>query len=131
MKKIGILNKDISEVIAGLGHMDTITIGDAGLPVPEGTRRIDLAVKKGVPCFFDVLETVLEEYKVQKVTIASEMVDVSPEVFGRIKELFKDVEIELISHDSFKERTKTSRAVIRTGEFTPYANIILESGVVF
>lgn len=131
MKKIGVINKDISEVIAGLGHMDTLTICDAGLPIPDSTRRIDLAVKKGVPSFFDVLETILEECQVQKVTIASEMVNMSPELYIKIEEIFKDVEIKLIPHFEFKEMTKSSKAVVRTGEFTPYANIILESGVIF
>lgn len=131
MKKIGILNKEISDTIAGLGHTDTIVIGDAGLPIPDSTRRIDLAVKKGVPGFFDVLETVLTEMQVQKATVAVEMETVSPEAFERVKNLFDNIEIVKITHDELKKRTATAKAVIRTGEFTPYANIILESGVVF
>lgn len=131
MKKIGVLNKDISEVISGLGHMDTITIGDAGLPIPVGPRRIDLAVMQGIPGFLDVLGAVLLEMQVQKVTIAMEMGEISPQISLRIKEMFKDVEIEMVPHREFKEKTRHSKAVIRTGEFTPYANIILESGVVF
>ena len=31
----------------------------------------------------------------------------------------------------FKVLTKDSKAVVRTGEYSPYANIILKSGVVF
>jgi len=131
MKKTGILNKDISEVIASLGHTDTIAIGDAGLPIPDGPRRIDLAVCQGVPPFFSVLETVLSELKVQKVTIASEMKDVSNDVYAKIIEMFKDIEVEVIPHTELKKRLCSTKAVIRTGEFTPYANIILEAGVVF
>jgi len=131
MKKIGILNKDISEVVAGLGHTDTVAIGDAGLPIPDGPRRIDLAVRQGIPSFFDVLETVLSEIKVQKITIASEMKDVSADVHKRIIEMFRDIEVEMIPHSELKKRLGSTKAVIRTGEFTPYANIILESGVIF
>ncbi len=44
MKKTGILNQPISSVIAGLGHMDTLVIADAGLPIPPEAQRIDLAL---------------------------------------------------------------------------------------
>lgn len=131
MKKTGILNTELSAVIAEMGHMDTLVIGDAGLPVPEGRKRIDLAVKEGIPGFLDVLETVLLELKVQKVVIAAEMEIISPQVYQKLQETFKNIEIEKISHSAFKEKTKTAKAIVRTGEFTPYANIILESGVVF
>ncbi|HHV66002.1 MAG TPA: D-ribose pyranase [Peptococcaceae bacterium] len=131
MKKTGILNKDISEVIAGLGHTDTIAIGDAGLPIQDGPRRIDLAVSPGIPLFFDVLKAVLSEMEVQKITIASEMKDISPDVYKRIIEMFMDIEVEMIPHSELKKRLVSTKAVIRTGEFTPYSNIILESGVIF
>jgi D-ribose pyranase len=45
--------------------------------------------------------------------------------------LLGDVSIETVTHLVFKEQTRSARAVIRTGEFTPYANVILVSGVVF
>lgn len=131
MKKTGVLNRDISEIIASLGHMDTIVIGDAGLPIPDGPKRIDLAVSKGVPSFMDVLQAVLTELKVQKLVIASEMMEASPDIYKKILSMLPGVEVEMVPHAEFKARTKSSKAVIRTGEFTPYANIILESGVIF
>ena len=73
MKKGSLLNKEISSVIAGMGHTDMLTIGDCGLPVPENVRRIDLALKKGVPTFEDTLKVVLEELCVEKVIIACEI----------------------------------------------------------
>jgi D-ribose pyranase len=48
VKKIGILNQPISSVIAGLGHMDTLFVADAGLPIPQETQRIDLALVEGM-----------------------------------------------------------------------------------
>lgn len=131
MKKKGMLNDKISEVIASMCHMDTLVIADAGLPIPDNIRRIDLAVKKNVPSFMDVLTTVLEELQVQRVTIAAEMETLSPMLFDDIKAIFKTTEIEIIPHAEFKKKTKLAKAIIRTGEFTPYANIILESGVIF
>ena len=131
MKKIGILNQPISSVIAGLGHTDTLVIADAGLPIPPETQRVDLALTEGIPSFLDTLRVVLTEMEVGRAIIAEEMLDVSPQVYEAVKEMLGDVPIEIVTHLIFKERTRSARAVIRTGEFTPYANVILTAGVVF
>ena len=131
MKKIGILNQPISSVIAGLGHTDTLVIADAGLPIPPETRRIDLALTEGIPSFLDTLRVVLTEMEVERAIVAEEMLDSSPQVYEAVKEMLGDVPIETVTHLIFKERTRSARAVIRTGEFTPYANVILTAGVVF
>lgn len=131
MKKIGILNQEISCVVAGMGHNDMLVIGDAGLPIPGEVKRIDLAVKQGVPGFFDTLETILLELKLDKVIIARETFEVSPQVGSQLRELFKDTPIVEVNHEDLKKLSAEARAVVRTGEFTPYANIILVSGVVF
>ncbi|UCD99739.1 MAG: D-ribose pyranase [Chloroflexota bacterium] len=131
MKKIGILNQEISAVIAGMGHMDTVVIADAGLPIPDETQRIDLALTGGVPGFLETLLVVLEELQVEKAIIAEEMVNTSPEMYKPAQEILKEVPIVKVSHEEFKLQTRSARAVIRTGEFTPYANIILVAGVVF
>lgn len=131
MKKTGILNKDISEVVAGLGHKDTLVIADAGLPIPAETRRIDLALMAGIPTFLDTLRAVLTEMYVERAIVAEEMLKVSPSVYQAIEELLGDVPVETVTHLTLKDQTRSARAVIRTGEFTPYANVILVSGVVF
>ena len=131
MKKNTLLNQPISTVIAGMGHKDTLTIGDCGLPIPEGPQRIDLALRKGIPAFVDTLETVLCELYVEKVTIAREMKEVNPKLYSYMKTKFQDIEIEEIDHEEFKCRTRNSKAVIRTGECQEYANIIIQSGVTF
>lgn len=131
MKKIGVLNQPISSVIAGLGHMDTLVIADAGLPIPSETQRIDLALVEGIPTFLDTLRAVLREMEVERAIVAEEMLNVSPEVYEAIKGLLGDVPIETVTHLIFKEQTRSAQAVVRTGEFTPYANIILVAGVVF
>jgi D-ribose pyranase len=131
MKKTGILNKDISAVVASLGHQDTLVIADAGLPIPAETLRIDLALTEGIPSFLDTLRVVLTEMQVERAIIAEEMLEASPNVYQAIKELLGDMPIETVTHLIFKEKTRSAQAVIRTGEFTPYANVILVSGVVF
>jgi D-ribose pyranase len=131
MKKTGILNKDISEVVASLGHQDTLVIADAGLPIPAEIRRIDLALTEGIPGFLDTLRVVLTEMQVERAIVADEIIEASPDVYQALKELLGEVPIETVTHLIFKEQTRSARVVIRTGEFTPYANVILVSGVVF
>ena len=65
MKRHGILNSNISRVLSSMGHTDRIAIADCGLPVPEGTERIDLAVTFGNPRFMDVLKAVSSDMKIE------------------------------------------------------------------
>jgi D-ribose pyranase len=131
MKKIGVINAPISTVIAELGHMDRLTIADAGLPIPKEVQRIDLALAKGIPGFIDTLRVVLSEMEIEKVVVADEIKQISPSMLTEIQSLIGDTPVDFVPHQQFKDLTKSSRAIIRTGEFTPYANIILVSGVVF
>lgn len=131
MKKQGILQHELSEVIATLGHTDQLVIADAGLPIPPEVKRIDLAVTAGIPRFLQVLEVVLQEVQVERAILAREMAQKSPHLRRDLATLLGSMPVEEISHEEFKQLTRRARAVVRTGEFTPYANIILISGVVF
>jgi D-ribose pyranase len=131
MKKIGILNKDISEVVAGMGHLEMLVVADAGLPVPAGVRRIDLAVREGLPGILEVVETISAELQVECFVTAEEMGSVSPQLCEPLEKFFEGAHKKVVSHEVFKKMTQQAVAVIRTGEFTPYANVILISGVVF
>ena len=133
MKKGGILNSDISRVLSYMGHTDCIAIGDCGLPIPEEVERIDLALAFGEPTFIRTLETVVGDMKVEKIVLAEEIKEQNKEVLKQIEELFEgqNIEVEYVPHTELKQRTYDCRAVIRTGETTPYANIILQSGCIF
>ena len=133
MKKGILLNSEISYEIAKIGHTQTLTIGDAGLPIPRDVKRIDLAVTKEVPSFLQVLDAVLSEMKVEKITLADE---INEKAFGLKEQILKrfrqdEVTVEFVKHEQFKKLTEDSNVIIRTGETTPYANIILTSGVTF
>jgi len=133
VKKNGILNSEISRVLSYLGHTDCICIGDCGLPIPDETERIDLALTFGEPTFLRTLELVAGDMKIEKIVLAEEIKSQNPAVLAGIEALFADqqVEVQFVSHVELKEQTKTCKAVIRTGETTPYANIILQSGCIF
>lgn len=133
MKKAGILNSEISRVLSYMGHTDLIAIGDCGLPIPDEVERIDLALAFGVPTFMQTLETVVGDMKVEKIILAEEIKTQNPKVLSEIEALFAEqgVETEYVSHVQLKALTHDCKAVIRTGETTPYANIILQSGCIF
>lgn len=131
MKKIGILNGEISSVVSRMGHKDLIAIGDCGLPIPDKTKRIDIALSKDVPGFIDTLKNVLLELEVEEVILANEIEENNIKVFEEIKKQFKNVKFTFITHEELKMMLNECKAVIRTGEQSPYANIILKSGVIF
>lgn len=137
MKKNGILNSDIARVLAYMGHTDKICIGDCGLPVPDETERIDLALRFGQPSFMDVLKEVAGDMKIERIVLAEEMKEQNEAQLQAVLSFFEKLEtgfvpeVEYVSHEELKKMTKECKAVIRTGETTPYSNIILQSGCIF
>lgn len=139
MKKTGLLHPAVSHVIASMGHTDGLVVCDAGLPIPEGPERIDVAVSPGVPSFLQVLDAVTGELQVERVLIAGEFQhaghDLYPRFVAAIEALGRaqgrTIAIDRVSHEDFKRTTASARAVVRTGECTPYANVILYAGVTF
>src|SRR4051812_1505472 len=131
MKRTSLLHAELSDVIARLGHGDLLVIGDAGLPIPDGPRRIDLALTANVPRFHEVLAAVLAEMQVEGAVIASELPAASPAVHAELLRQLGATPVSAMPHEEFKARTCTARAIVRSGEFSPYANVILRAGVVF
>ncbi|MDH6169497.1 D-ribose pyranase [Variovorax boronicumulans] len=132
MKRSPLLHAELSQVIAALGHGDMVVIGDAGLPIPDGPKRIDLALTPGIPRVADVLKVVLSEMQVERALLAREAIEHLPT--GTLPTWCEGqlaVVPETISHEELKRLSARAKAVIRTGECTPYANIILCSGVTF
>lgn len=131
MKKHGILNADLSYLVAGLGHKDLVMIGDAGMPIPAGVTIVDLAVTAGVPTFRQVMDALLEEMEVEYYYLAEEIKDHNPQLEDYIKKKLPELECEYMPHDALKEFSGNVKFAIRTGEFSPYPNVILRAGVVF
>ncbi|MFH4935099.1 D-ribose pyranase [Staphylococcus cohnii] len=129
MYKTGILNSEISKVLSDLGHTDTIIIADCGLPVPDGVKKIDLALTFGYPSFEEVFNLVKAHMKIEQLTIANEMIKQNSELY--VKLLAENIDMVTESHEKLKMYSKDVKAIIRTGEATPYANAILSSGVLF
>ncbi|HEY6907289.1 MAG TPA: D-ribose pyranase [Ignavibacteriaceae bacterium] len=133
MKKRGILNASLSRVIASMGHTDRLVICDSGLPIPKNSDIIDLALTTNIPRFLDTLKIILDELHIEGAVIAKEMLNGKSGLYENISAVLNGVKLKKVPHEKFKEltRIKGNITFVRTGETTPYANIILISGVTF
>lgn len=127
------INPQLSRVVSETGHTDLIVVTDAGLPIPPGAERIDLAYRPGAPAFLDVLDTVLAELVIEGATASAEIEQQSPQMLDALRERLEPlgIAITLVPHQDFKELTQDARAFVRSGEYTPYANVILHAGVAY
>ncbi len=134
MKKGLLIHTALSRLIASLGHGDRVVIGDAGLPVPPGGEGIDLALSRGIPDFSATLQAIVSEMQVEQHVIAAEFLDADSPPLQTVAALVRQNQLgtrQIVSHQEFKQFSQAARAIVRTGEYTPYANIILCAGVVF
>ncbi|ALX50251.1 D-ribose pyranase [Lentibacillus amyloliquefaciens] len=131
MKKTGMLNRDIASVLARMGHTDTLIIADCGLPIPDEIMTIDLSIKLGTPDFLSVLESVADDMTIEKMALAEEIKTSNLALHSKLKTDYAGIPTTYLSHENLKRETSNAKAVIRTGETTPFANVILKSGVIF
>lgn len=131
MKKNGIINSEISKVLSNMRHTDLICISDLGLPYPNNVKTIDLSLRFGLPSFIDVLTEITKDMKIEHIILAEEIKNNNRKIYDEILNMFENISIEYVSHNNFKQITSDCKAIIRTGEATPYANIILQSACIF
>lgn len=133
MKKSGILNSQLAAIIASMGHTDKLVVCDCGLPIPKNAELVDLALCENIPGFLDTLKVILQELNVEEALVAEELLNSSHSTFEKIEQMLPGVSIKKTSHENFKKLIKEGERVciVRTGEATPYANILLSSGVTF
>jgi D-ribose pyranase len=128
MKREGIINARLAGALAGLGHTDHVVVCDAGLPIPPGPEVVDFAFRFGVPSFETVLSGVLEELVIEGATAAEE-VERNPRSYEFLMTRLPD--LGFVPHEELKRMVPGAKLVIRTGEATPYSNVILRCGVPF
>ncbi|MHC4213379.1 MAG: D-ribose pyranase [Planctomycetota bacterium] len=128
MRETGTINNDISDVFSMMGHMDELIVCDAGFPIPLDVCTVDISLAKDKPTVLELLEVLKEHFSVEKLIMADETKQVSPTRFQAITDIFPDVPVETMPHTDFKKHSKTVKAVIRTGDFTAYSNLLLVSG---
>ncbi|PZE22965.1 D-ribose pyranase [Curtobacterium sp. MCBD17_028] len=127
MKRAGILNAELNAGLSHLGHGDLVVVADCGLPIPPGVPLVDLAVVHGVPRFEDVLDALLGDAVFQDCIAAEEVVGTEAE--GWITARFDGV--RHVDHEALKRMSAGAKLFVRTGEATPFANVVLVCGVPF
>src|SRR3954447_4159152 len=125
MRKHGLLQHALAGTVASMGHTDLLVIADAGLPVPPGVTCIDLAVRCGLPPMLEVTHAVADELHAEEIIVAEELLVRDEALSAALRELFPDARFRSVSHDELKHLSARARAVVRTGECTPYHNVIL------
>lgn len=131
MKKNGIMHRDLSAVIAGMGHNDEIMVCGSAFPIPDTAKRIELALEPGLPAFMDVVRIICKELLVERILISEETKKVSPKRFEELTAFFADAKVEVISQSELKQHALSAKACVRTGECTPFSNVVLVGGVIF
>jgi D-ribose pyranase len=128
MRPDGLWHPALLRYVAAMGHGEEIVIADPGLPLPH-TDRIDLVWRRGEPPFLPVLEAVLAELVVERAYIAEETSD--QDLLAGLNSTLGSIPTERITHEVLKERAHRATVAVRTGEATPYANVVLRCGVPF
>lgn len=128
MKKAGILHPEISHLVASLGHTDMVVLADKGFPVPDQTKRINLGIASDLPTILQVMEVIESELSIDRIIVTEEMIDISPERYTLLRQLYPEVLFEKVTHLEFKALTKEAKGVIKTGDTCAYANMMIVSG---
>ena len=131
MKKEKLLNPDIVAAVAALGHTEYFCIADCGLPIPKDVTLIDISVTTAIPSFLQVLEAVESELVIESYICANEIDKVNPHTMKEMEKILTGKQVKKVPHEEFKELTSRAKYIIRTGETSPYANVILVGGVNF
>ena len=129
MKEIGLINRNVAKVVAEQGHGDLLMVVDAGFAIPSGVETVDISLRENDPMVLDVLAELRKFYSVEKMILAKQTKDINPTLFEKISKIWaEDTDIQLIDHSELKNISKSVKAIIRTGDFTAYGNVILVSG---
>jgi D-ribose pyranase len=102
---------------------------DAGFATPDNIEVIDISLSENKPTVIEVLAELRKFFSVEKMILANQTKNVSPTLFANISRSFGEgVIVEVVDHSEIREMSKSVKAMIRTGDFTAYGNVILVSG---
>ena len=129
MLKTGILNPAINSLLSRVRHTNTLVIADRGFPFWPQIETIDISLVDDVPKVLDVLRAIQANFVIGRVYHAQEFrTSNAPETVQALTKALGNVPITMETHIEFKKRVPHAIGLIRTGDTTQYANVILESG---
>ncbi len=128
MIKTGILNPQINSLISRVRHTNTLVIADRGFPFWPQVETVDIALVDDVPTVLAVLRALRPNFQIGKAWMALEFLQQSsPKTRANFAGALRGIELKHEPHVEFKKRIPHAIGLIRTGDTTPYANIVLES----
>jgi D-ribose pyranase len=128
MLKTGILNPHVLNLLARVRHTNTLVIADRGFPLWPQIEIVDLSLVDDLPTVLQVLAAVRANATFGKAWMAKEFLSENrPAVRKRFITALKGVSLKFKPHADFKKRVPNAIGLIRTGDTTQYANVILES----
>lgn len=129
MKEVGIINRGIAKVISEQGHNDYLMVVDAGFAIPTEIEVVDISLGENKPMVLDVLYELKKFFSVEKIILAKQTEKTNPAFFKEVTKVWSEnMETELVDHTDLKQMAKNVKAVIRTGDFTAFGNVLLVSG---
>lgn len=129
MIKQGILNPHINSLLCRVRHTNALVIADRGFPYWPVIETVDISLVDGVPTVLQVLEALLPNFDLSAVYMAQEFKEENtPETQRRFLEAVKGAPLIFEPHETMKQRVPKAIGLIRTGDTTQYANMVLVSG---
>jgi len=128
MIKTGILNPAIHSLLCRVRHTNTLVIADRGFPFWPTIETVDISLIDDVPTVLQVLGAILPNFKAGRAQMAAEFLQHNDETAtSAVRSLLGDIPLEFLPHSDFKLLVPRAIGLIRTGDATPYANMLLES----
>ena len=128
MLKTGILNPQLLDLLARIRHTNTLVIADRGFPYWPQIETVDLSLVDDVPTVLQALAAIRGNFVIGKAWMAKEFLRAnSKKTQIQFAFALKGVPTKFEPHVDFKKRIPHAIGLIRTGDTTPYANLILES----
>ncbi len=128
MLQSGILNPRVLDLIARIRHTNTLVISDWAFPFWPEIETVDISLTHNIPTVLDVLDLLTPVFKIGRIWQADEFVTCNPpETVDGFAASFGSIPLTREPHSDFKKRVPRAIGLIRTGDVTPYGNIIIES----
>jgi D-ribose pyranase len=124
----GILNPQINSLLSRVRHTNTLVIADRGFPFWPMIETVDISLVDDVPTVLAVLGAIRPNFQIGKAWMAREFLEHnSAKTRSAFAGALGGIELVHEPHAEFKKRVPRAIGLIRTGDTTQYANIILES----
>lgn len=128
MLKTGILNPQINSLLSRVRHTNTLVLADRGFPFWPNIETVDIALTDDIPTVTDVFRAIQGNFTIGHLFMAEQFrAENPPEILARLARLTGKIPITWEPHDTMKLRVSSAIGLIRTGDTTQYANMILQS----